>query len=130
MNFAEKRSLTRTDKLRLKAEFDQVRRDGRRYPGRGMVLVVAPAPDETLKCAVICGRKFSLLAVVRNRARRLLFESFRLLKPGITRPVRLVFLPRRDLLKWKRQDATRELAKLLDKAEILKAGIAASPPEC
>ena len=95
-----------------------------------MVAVCAPPPDEkSVRCGVICGRKYSLLAVRRNRARRLMWESYRLLK-GYLPPCRLILIPRRRLENYKRQEATRELAGLLAEAGLLAPETAASPPEC
>ncbi|MBR4957652.1 MAG: ribonuclease P protein component [Lentisphaeria bacterium] len=123
------KSLCKSDKLRCKTEFDQVRRDGTKYVGRGMLVVVAPAPDDLRRCGVICGKKYSLLAVDRNRARRLLWESFRLLKPEIA-TCRLVLIPRRTMMKWKRAQVTRDLAAMLLQAGLIPQEVADSPPEC
>jgi len=123
------KSLLKSDKLRCKTEFDQVRRDGKKQVGRGMLVVAAPAPDGLLRCGVVCGKKYSLLAVERNRARRLMWESFRLLKPEIS-VCRIVLIPRRNMMKWKRGQATQELARLLVQAGVLPQAIADSPPEC
>jgi ribonuclease P protein component len=122
------RSLCKADKLRFKSEFDQVRQDGVKYAGRFLLAVVAPAPDGLLRCGVVCGKKYSLLAVKRNRARRLLWESFRLLKADLG-ICRLILIPRRRIADVKRQEVTRELAQLLAKAGKLPDHIAASPPE-
>ena len=123
-----RKCLRKQDKLRFRAEFDQVRQQGIKQVGKGMLAVVAPAPDPTVRCGVICGKKYSLLAVKRNRARRLLWESFRLLKPHLN-ACRLVLIPRKRLAGWKRQQATRELAELLLQGKVLPPEIAASPPE-
>ena len=123
------KSLCKSDKLRCKAEFDQVRRDGRKQVGRGMLVVTAPAPDGLRRCGVVCGKKYSLNAVDRNRARRLLWESFRLLKPEIA-VCRLVLIPRRNMLGWKRGQVTQELARLLVQAGALPQTVADTPPEC
>ena len=122
------RSLNKADKLRFKSEFDQVRQEGVKYAGRFLLAVVAPAPDGLLRCGVVCGKKYSLLAVKRNRARRLLWESYRLLKADLE-ICRLILIPRRKIADAKRQAVTRELAQLLVQAEKLPAHIAASPPE-
>ncbi len=94
-----------------------------------MLVVYAPAPDEKLRCGVVCGKKYSLLAVKRNRARRLFWESFRLLKEELA-VCHLILIPRRRMENYMRQDATRELAQLLVQAGLLDPGTAASPPEC
>lgn len=104
--------LRKADKLRFRAQFDQVRRDGSRSAGPAMVVVAAPSPEGVVQCGVICSRKYSLKSVVRNRARRLLWESFRLLKPGMT-PCRILLIPRRKLMEYDRIRTTAELMRLL-----------------
>ena len=94
-----------------------------------MVAVCAPSPDGTVRCGVICGKKYSLLAVKRNRARRLFWESFRLLK-GFLPPCWLLLIPRSRLERCSRGETTRELAELLVRASLLTPETAASPPEC
>jgi len=124
---AARKRLLKADKLRLKAEFDQVRAEGVKQAGRYLLAVVAPAPDGLRRCGVVCGRKFSTLAVRRNRARRLLWESFRLLKPEIA-VCRLVLIPRRAIGRVKRPEVTQELAVLLHRGGVLPESVAGSPP--
>ena len=109
-------TISKNDKLTLKAQFDDVRLRGVRQAGPAMVAAVAPF--EHLECGVVCGRKFSLLAVRRNRARRLLWESFRLLKPRI-KPCRIVLIPRRRIMDYSMQTTMTELAGLLEKHGVL-----------
>ena len=116
-------SLKKSDKLVYKSQFDQVRREGKKNVGPGVVVAVAPCSE--IGCGVICSKKFSLLAVERNRARRLLWESFRLLKPHLPQ-CRLVLIPRQRLKNYKRQQATAEVANLLAQQGIIPADIAAS----
>lgn len=94
-----------------------------------MLAVYAPAPDETLRCGVICGKKYSLLAVKRNRARRLFWESFRLLKEFLP-TFHYVLIPRKRIEHKMRQEVTRELAGLLAKEGLIPQSVADSPPEC
>lgn len=68
-------------------------------------------------------------SVKRNRARRLCWESFRLLKEYL--PVRhLILIPRRKMENRKRPEVTRELAGLLFQAGLIPEAVAVSPPEC
>ena len=93
-----------------------------------MLLVYADAPDSLRRCGVICGKKYSLLAVKRNRARRLLWESFRLLRETI--PAKwIILIPRNRMKHRKRQEVTREMAELLTRANLIPPG-SALPPEC
>ena len=124
-----KRTLCKTDKIRFKSEFDQIQQNGEKLVGSSMLVVYAPAPDHHLRCGVICGKKYSLLAVKRNRARRLLWESFRLLRESIE--IRhLLLIPRRRMEKADRRQVTRELAGLLARAGLLPQEVADLPPEC
>ena len=116
-------SLRKSDKLVYKSQFDQVRREGKKTVGSGLIVAVAPCNE--IGCGVICSKKFSLLAVERNRARRLLWESFRMLRPYLP-PCRLVLIPRQRLKKYKRQQATAEMANLLAQQGIIPADVAAS----
>jgi len=124
-----KRTLVKADKIRFKSEFDQIRRNGTKLVGSRMLAVYAPAPDGKLRCGVVCGKKYSLLAVKRNRARRLCWESFRLLKDRLE-VCHLLLIPRRRMEEAKRPEVTRELAGLLAKAGLLPTVVADSPPEC
>jgi ribonuclease P protein component len=110
-----KKTISKDNKLRLKSEFDYVRRDGVKYVGKYMLLVSAPSIDGKLRCGVICGKKYSNLAVKRNRARRLLWESFRLVKDQI-KTAHLVMIPRWRMVSAKRQEIQQEMMFLAKKA--------------
>ena len=120
-------TLRKNSKLRFKAQFDQVRRDGVRFAGNGLVAVVASGSARRVECGVICGKKYSLLSVERNRARRLLWESFRLLRPALA-GCRMVLIARRGMKDYSRERTGRELAGLLVRAGVLPPEVADSPP--
>ena len=121
--------LRKEDKIHLKSQFDQIRKDGVKFLSPGVVAVVAPSPAGRVECGVICSKKYSLLSVTRNRARRLLWESFRMLKPDLEL-CRILLIPRKKLMKYNRIQTTREVAKLLVEAGVLSAEVAVSPPGC
>jgi len=110
-----KYSLNKSDKLLLKSEFERLKEHGTRYASGDCVLSVSGSPDGRLRCGVICGKKFSKKAVVRNRARRLLWESFRLLKPKIA-ICHMVLIPRQPIKGRKQQEVQTSLQALLRKA--------------
>ena len=114
-----KHRLLKSDKLTLKSDFDAVKESGCSAAGALLVAAAADSTDGSLKAGVICGRKFCLKAVVRNRARRLVWESFRLLKPQI-KPCRLVFIPRQRIKKAACADVQQEMTKLLRKLDLLR----------
>ncbi|MDD2403585.1 MAG: ribonuclease P protein component [Victivallaceae bacterium] len=106
-------------KLRLKSEFDYVRNNGEKYISRLCVLSVATSRDGKLRGGVICGKKYSLKAVERNRARRLCWESIRMLRSNIS-PVHFVLIPRAKMkIGCKQQDVQRDIAFLFRKAGLL-----------
>jgi ribonuclease P protein component len=116
-----KAALKRTDMLRLKSEFDQVRNNGTKYVGRYMLLVTSPPPDNKLRFGIICGKKYSRKAVLRNRARRLLKEAFRLLKNRVE-PVHCILIARVAIKHAKMQEVQQDMLKLLGNAGIWKEG--------
>ena len=122
-----RRTLGKRDKFTLKNDFDEVRRLGKKVAAPGVLVVITPG-DRT-RCGVVCGKKYSLSSVVRNRARRLLWESFRLLKPEIA-PCRLILIPRRKMASYRRNQVTVELAQILAQEKLLPTSVAACPPEC
>ncbi|UDQ98120.1 ribonuclease P protein component [Lentisphaerae bacterium WC36] len=113
---SSKLSLKTKDKLLLKADFDYVRNHGIKFVAHNCLVVIADSPDKKLRCGVICGRKFDKRAVVRNRARRLLWESFRLLKPEI-KACHLILIPRKRILQNKQKIVQRDIRYLLKKAQ-------------
>ena len=102
--------------MKLKSEFDTVKRDGKRMTARYFTaLVSAGAFGSSVKCGIICSRKFDKRAVRRNRARRLLREAFRQISEGI-QPLGIILIPRREILKVKMDDVKILLADTLRKA--------------
>ena len=114
--------LRKQDKLTLRTEFAAVKASGRRAAGALLAVGFAPADDNHLRAGVICGKKYSLLAVRRNRARRLVWESFRLLKPGIA-PCRLVFIPRRRMMDAGCREVMVEMTRHLKTLGVWKGGV-------
>ena len=117
---ALKHRLLKSDKLTLKTDFDAVKNNGRSAAGALLVAAVTASENGKLQAGVICGRKFCTKAVVRNRARRLVWESFRLLKHSIN-PARVVFIPRQRIKQAKCADVMREMEKLLKKLQIFQS---------
>jgi ribonuclease P protein component len=82
--------------------------------------VAAPAaPGRGVRCGVVCGKKYSLKAVARNRAKRLIRESFRLLKASLE-PRDIVVLAQRDMTDMSMPEIRGELAAVFRKAGIFK----------
>ncbi len=67
---------------------------GRSYAGRCLVLWSRPGDDEARRVGVVASRRSFPTAVARNRARRLLRETFRLNRAGLQAGVDLVLVAR------------------------------------
>lgn len=96
-------------RLRKAAEFDRVFRQGVRLDGALFVLIAAPnhGPQDRLGLAV--SRRVGG-AVVRNRARRLLRESFRRLERRALPAADLVILAKPGIADCGLAEVSRELA--------------------
>lgn len=105
-------------RLKLKSEFDAVKQNGKRVVTRYFIALVSNGEFGILrKCGIICSRKFDKRAVRRNRARRLVKESFRLLREEIE-PCGIVIIPKREILRLKMQEVRAELARALTRAGV------------
>lgn len=113
-------TLKKEQKFKHKKDFDELKNRGKSLSSP--VVTVLWLPAESTSCGVICSKKYSLLAVERNRARRLMWESFRLLAPHLAAPCRLLLIARRRMMGCRRQRVTAEMAHSLVKAGLL-------PPE-
>jgi ribonuclease P protein component len=103
--------------LRLKSEFNFVKKNGTKCIGNNFMLVYAKATDWKLRIGIICGHKFSKKAVTRNRARRLIKESFRLIKARVA-VSHIIFIPRKKIMNKHLQDVQPEMIELLNEAGI------------
>lgn len=75
--------------------------------------------ENTSKLGVVSSRKLGG-AVVRNRARRLLREAFRLNQNRLNVPVDMVLVARASIVGKSRQDVERDYLTVLRRAELLK----------
>ena len=105
---SQPRAFGREARLRCQSHLTTVRNQGRSQAGRTCVVnVLMPPPDGTKRAAFCISRHFSKLAVVRNRARRLFREVFRLLHPSLP-PCWVLFIPRRQIRSAKMQDVLED----------------------
>ena len=105
--------LTRGDAFR--EAFDQS--EGRR--ARTFVLWVRRAPDASRRLGVVASKRTFRHAVDRNRARRLLRESFRLHRHLLADGVDLVLVARHRILEGGRTEVDRDLLAALRKEKLL-----------
>ncbi len=103
-------------RLRTAAEFDAVFKRGVRLGGRLFLLVVAPNPHRTLRLGLAVSRRVGG-AVERNRARRLLRESFRRSEHRGGRGLDLVVVAHRDLVSCGQVEVDREFRERLRRVD-------------
>jgi ribonuclease P protein component len=117
-------------RLRRKADIARVFREGRRFSSPAAVLhtrlraeaePVPPGPRLT----IIAGRRFSG-AVARNRARRLLRETARLLLARVAAPWDLLLVARTEVLALPYQLRRRLLSELFCQAGVVAEEVAAA----
>ena len=124
-------SLRKQEKLRTRKDFDALKEHGK--PCRDpffTVLVQAAKPDEPVRITrygIICSRKLHHSAVVRNRARRLISETFRLCKENIL-PCSILVIPRRTIFGAKQQEVQEHLLRTLKKAGLIRETHTAAIP--
>ena len=119
----ERSSLRKQEKLRTRKDFDALKEHGKACRDPFFtVLVQAAAPDNPVQIpryGVICSRKLHHSAVVRNRARRLVSETFRLSKENIL-PCSILVIPRRAIFGARQQEVQEHLLRTLKKAGLLR----------
>lgn len=116
-------SLRKQEKLRTRKDFDALKEHGKACRDPFFtVLVQAAGPDDPVQITrygVICSRKLHHSAVVRNRARRLITETFRLCKETIL-PCSILVIPRRAMFGAKQQEVQEHLLRTLRKAGLTR----------
>ena len=116
-------SLRKQEKLRTRKDFDALKEHGRACRDPFFtVLVQAAEPDDPVlstRYGIICSRKLHHSAVVRNRARRLISETFRLCKEIIL-PCSILVIPRRAMFGAKQREVQEHLLRTLKKAGLTR----------
>lgn len=104
------------ERLRLRLEYERVYRDGRPYRTPLVVLFVLTAPALSRKAGFVAGRRVGG-AVSRNRAKRLLRESYRRHKNRLPESgVQVVFIARAGCGEAEYSVVEHEVIGLLAKA--------------
>jgi ribonuclease P protein component len=86
-----KRSLTRSERIRKKADFDDIFNSGLKSEYNGIKLLVKKNRQSINRIGVIVKKGLNS-SVKRNKERRLVKEAFRFLKPNIIRGNDFIFI--------------------------------------
>ena len=109
---------TKRDRLQRNAQFRRVYDEGRRVEGRLAVLYALDAPGQPRAVGVVTSRKIGG-AVVRNRARRLLREAYRLNQHKLKDHVQLVLIARSAINGKRRPEVESAVLSLFQSAGCL-----------
>ena len=109
-------------RLHLKKDFEAIIRNAHRVQGEGMVLWWRPSsyPGARTRLGIVVSRKLGG-AVVRNRVKRLLRESFRLNREKLNPGTDLIVSPRSSEILADLSSAQRALLALCGKAGIVNS---------
>lgn len=110
--------LSKQGMLHKNKNFQAVYRSGKSYANRMVVLYVLPNHTNARRIGFAAGKKLGG-AVVRNRVKRLLRESYRLNQFQIIEGIDLIVVGRQAAVKSDRMTVTRAFLNLCNKAKIL-----------
>ena len=116
----------RRRRLTSAAQFDQVFKRGARLGGRLFLLVYAPNGARQHRLGLAVSRRVGG-AVARNRARRLLRESFRRSAPAARSGYDLVVVAKQELVACTQAEVDREFRERLGRIERAAGAAGAAP---
>ncbi len=111
--------LSRKNRLPLRTELHRIQKEGKIYHSPFFGLLIAENQLDVARFGLIVSKKIHKKAVKRNRVKRLLRESVRLLLPKLKPGFDVVFLTKRKVLGEDFQAVSSAVKKAFEKAGIL-----------
>ena len=110
--------LSKKNIIRSKIEFNNVYRDGRSYVSHSLIIRVMKSKNIKGKVGFAVGKKIGN-AVIRNRIKRLLRETYRFCQHDIIKDVSIILIAREPMLNMKCAEVIGVFKKLCSKSNIL-----------
>lgn len=111
--------MLRPDILRNKKDFTRLYKRGKSYASKYVVLFTIRNKEDLTRKAFLASKKVGN-SVKRNRARRLMKESYRKIEENIKDGNDILFIARNNINGVKCQDVEKSINQVLKKANLLK----------
>ncbi|MBR6013526.1 MAG: ribonuclease P protein component [Selenomonadaceae bacterium] len=109
--------LSKEEIIGSKKDFSRVYSKGRSYVGRDLIVYVLNDEKCNGKIGFAAGKKLGC-AVVRNRVKRLMRETFRLCKKNVKRDCALILVGRKNLTNAKLDTVIKSFKELCRRAKL------------
>lgn len=106
-------------RLRRRAEFDRVFKEGERISGQGLACFILPRNGEAESRLGLAVSRKAGGAVARNRIKRRIREYFRLHRGAFARPVDLVVVAYKGAAEMSGRAVWREMSRMLAREGLL-----------
>jgi len=97
-------------------DIPRILKHGVRVAGNGIVLITQNNEKDVSRFTFIVSTKIDKRATVRNRVRRLMSESIRLLLPVMTKHIDCIMIARRELVGLSQKEVGKIVTEVLKRA--------------
>ena len=108
-----------TSRLRKSAEFSRIKTTGLRLHSRHFLILVETRADNRKRLGITVSTKIDKKAVVRNRIKRLVRESYREFQSKLRAGFDIVVIARKNASELSMQEVCRELVRALSQKDLI-----------